>query len=278
MTSSTRVELLVLRKRMATWILLGVWVILAAIFAYIVPYMLNRSGATPQETELIRQLMPDRFAGNVSSGFPFYGGAFAIMLGVLAIGSDFTWGTLKTLFTQGPGRLRIFASKIIAIAIALIPFVLVPFIIGATSSAIVASLEGNAMSWPSITTIGQAILSSWVIMLAWAAFGVALAALTRGTSLAIGVGILYTLALEGLLSALAGSVNLLEPLVKIFVRTNAYSLIEPLGAMNAGSAGDGPGRFTGPFVSTTQALIMLSVYVVVFVGVAGLALRRRDVG
>lgn len=277
MIESVKAELLVIRKRQATWILLGIWTILAAIFAYIVPYMLNREPTNPAEEALLRQLLPDRLVGNISAGFPFYGGAFALMLGVLAIGSDYGWGTLKTLFTQGPGRARIFAAKLVAIGLTLIAFVILPFVVGTISSGIVAQLEGAAMDWPSLGLVARGLLASWLIMLAWGAFGVLLAALSRGTSLAIGVGILYTLALEGLLSALAGSVDLLDPLVKVFVRTNAYSLIRPLGALGAGTASDGPGAFSGPFVSTTQALLMLALYIVVFVAISTLALRRRDV-
>ena len=39
-------ELLVLRKRAATWVLLGVWVVLGIFFAYIVPYALDPEDAT----------------------------------------------------------------------------------------------------------------------------------------------------------------------------------------------------------------------------------------
>ena len=45
--------------------------------------------------------------------------------------------------------------------------------------------------------------AGWLILAAWAALGVLLGVLTRGTSLAIGVGILYALVIEGLLSAFA---------------------------------------------------------------------------
>ncbi len=196
---------------------------------------------------------------------------------MLAVGSDYGWGTLKTLFTQGPGRARVFVAKLAAIALTLTAFVVLPFVVGTIGSLVVANLEGAAVDLPSFGLVVRGLLASWLILLAWGAFGVLLAVLSRGTSLAIGVGILYTLALEGLLSALAGSVSLLEPLVKVFVRTNAYSLIRPLGAMGAGSAGDGPGAFSGPFVSTTQALLVLALYVAVFGGIAGLSLRRRDV-
>ena len=45
------------------------------------------------------------------AGFPFFGGVLALMLGVLTLGSEYGWGTLRTLFTQGPGRLRVFTPS-----------------------------------------------------------------------------------------------------------------------------------------------------------------------
>ena len=95
-------ELLVLRKRVATWILLGLWTLLAVFFAYVIPYALDPEDAVGG----LNELLPQSLAGNLIAGFPFFGGVFALMLGVFAIGSEYGWDTLKTLFTQGPGRLR----------------------------------------------------------------------------------------------------------------------------------------------------------------------------
>ena len=72
--------------------------------------------------------------------------------------------------------------------------------------------------------------------------------MTRGTSLAIGLGILYALVVEGLLSAFAESVSVLEPLTQVFLRANGYSLATALGAPAAGIESSGPGSFGGPFV------------------------------
>ena len=39
-------ELLVLRKRAATWILLGIWTFLGVFFAYVIPYALDPEDRT----------------------------------------------------------------------------------------------------------------------------------------------------------------------------------------------------------------------------------------
>jgi ABC-2 type transport system permease protein len=272
-TRDIAAELLVLRKRAATWILLGIWTLLGVFFAYVIPYALDPEDATGG----IEPLLPHSLAGNLIAGFPFFGGVFALMLGVFAFGSEYGWGTLKTLFTQRPGRLRVFAAKLAALAIALIPFVVVLFAAGAVASFVIAQIEGAPADWPSAWLLVRALAAGWLILAVWAALGVLLGIVTRGTSLAIGIGILYALVIEGLLSAFADSVGVLEPLTNVFLRANGYSIAAALGASVDSIESNGPGSFGGPFVASGQAVAVLAAFVAAFAAVSGALLRRRDV-
>lgn len=274
MIGSITAELLVLRKRTSTWILLGIWPTLALVFAYVVPYVtyLNDSTAEP-----LTDMLPQRLVGNVLVGFPFFGGVFALMLGVLAFGSEYGWGTLRTLFTQRPGRLHVFGAKLLALAVALVPFVLVVFAVGALASSAIALREGADVAWPSAWLVVKGLAAGWLILAVWAAFGVLLAVLSRGTALAVGIGILYALVIEGLLSALASQVSVIDRLVEFFLRANAYSLVTKLGVAAGDVSENGPGSFSGPFVGGGQALLVLASYAIAFVVVSGWLLRRRDV-
>lgn len=266
-------ELLVLRKRAATWILLGIWTLLGIFFAYVVPYALDPADATGG----LRQFLPESLAGNLLEGFPFFGGVFALMLGVFAFGSEYGWDTLKTLFTQRPGRLRVFASKLAALGVVLVPFVVVLFAAGAVASYVIAQIENAPVDWPSAWLLLRAMAASWLILAVWATLGVLLGVLTRGTSLAIGFGILYALVIEGLLSAFADSVDPLEPLTQVFLRANGYSLATALGASADSIGSSGPGAFGGPFVAGGQAVAVLAAFALGFVALTGWLLRRRDV-
>ena len=266
-------ELLILRKRAATWILLGIWTLLGVFFAYVIPYALDPEDATGG----IEQLLPRSLAGNLIAGFPFFGGVFALMLGVFAIGSEYGWDTLKTLFTQGPGRLRVVAAKLVALAVALVPFVVVLFAAGAVASFVIAQIENEPANWPSAWLLARTLAAGWLILAAWAAVGVLLGVLTRGTSLAIGVGILYALVIEGLLSAFADSVSVLEPLTDVFLRANGYSLAAALGASVDSIESNGPGSFSGPFVGAGQAVAVLAAFVAGLAVLSAALLRRRDV-
>ena len=200
---SLAAELLVLRKRASTWILLGVWVVLGLLFAYLLPYLTYKGGAGGLQPTPLELMLPHRLADNLLGGFPFFGGVLALMVGVLAVGSDYGWDTLKTLLIQRPGRMRVFGAKVAALAVALVPFVVASFLAGAVASFLVAGAENAAVHWPSALELVRGVAAGWFILATWATFGVLLAVLSRGTALAIGLGIVYALVVEGLLSALA---------------------------------------------------------------------------
>jgi ABC-2 type transport system permease protein len=211
------------------------------------------------------------------AGFPFFGGVLALQLGVLTVGSEYGWGTLKTLFTQRPGRLRIFAAKLLALAVTLVPFVLVVYALGALSGYVIALREGAEVVWPSTWLLLRGLGAGWLILAVWAAFGIFLAVLSRGTALAIGIGILYGLVIEGLVSALASEVSVLDRLVEFFLRANGYSLAAGLGVSPEDVGDSGPGSFSGPFVSGGQALLVLASYLGALLAASGWLIRRRDI-
>jgi ABC-2 type transport system permease protein len=274
MTGSVRAELLIARKRASTWILLAIWGLLSLMFAYVVPYVSYLNG--PGRGSLA-ELLPESLVGNLMGGFPFFGGVLALMLGVLTFGSEYGWGTLKTLFTQRPGRLQIFGAKLLALAATLVVFVVAVFALGALASSAIALREGVDFAWPSAWLVLRGLAAGWLVLAVWAALGALLAILSRGTALAIGIGILYALVIEGLLSALASQVGLLDRLVELFVRANGYSLVVGLG-VSADEVGDnGPGSFSGPFVDAKQAVLVLATYLAGLLLASGWLLRRRDV-
>jgi ABC-2 type transport system permease protein len=262
MTRLITAELLLIRKRASTWILLAIWTALALTFAYVVPYIQY----TNNSQRGLADLLPENLVGTLLAGFPFFGGVLALMLGVLSVGSEYGWGTLKTLFTQGPGRLRVFGAKLIAVAGVLLLFVLVVFLLGALASVAIAANEGAEVTWPGTWLLVRSIAGGWLVFAVWAALGLFLAVVTRGTALATGIGILY-----------AREVSLLDGLVEFFVRANGYSLVAVLGVSSEDVSDSGPGSFSGPFVTGDQALLVLAVYLAAFVVAAGWVLRRRDV-
>lgn len=272
-------ELLLLRKRAAVWTLLGFWCGMAILFSYLLPYYaytsdINFHGRSVGAV-LLFLLLPQSLIMNIMSSFPFFGGTMVLILGVLSMGSEFTWGTLTPVFTQRAGRLKVFFSKMAALAIALVPFVLAVFLLGLIASSLIAWREGQPIDLPSAWMFLKALGAAWVILAVWATFGVLLSVLSRGTSLAIGLGIIYGLVLENIISAFGRQIELLETISTGLLRTNCYSLIASLGVSIQGEAG--PGGFSGTLLSGSRSFITLFVYIILFVGISAVVVRRRDV-
>ena len=141
----------------------------------------------------------------------------------------------------------------------------------------IAGIEGAPAGLPPVWLLVRAMAAGWLVLAAWAALGVLLGTLTRGTSLAIGVGILYALVVEGLVGALAASVGVLEPVGEVLLRADGYSLATALGASVADVGSNGPGSYSGPLGGTAQAVGLLVASLAAFAGLAALLLRRRDV-
>jgi len=275
--SSVIANLIILRKRVSTWILMGVWVLLGLTFAYLLPYLTLNGADSSTAQATLTTLLPENLIGSVLGGFPVFGGVIALMLGVLAIGSDYGWDTLKTTLSQRSGRLRLLTSKITAVGLGLFVYVMAIFVTGAIASYTIATLEGATASWPSALDLLQAFGAGWFLLVIWAFIGLGLAVLSRGTALAIGLGVLYALLIESLLTALAGQVSWLEGLVEYSLRANAYSIVTALGVPAESLTDNGPGAFFGPFVDTGQAFLVLCVYAGVFFLFSTTTFLRRDI-
>lgn len=277
MKDSVAAELLLLGKRTSTWILLGVWVFIGVLFGYIFPYISYLDANNGFRSGPLADMLPGHLVAWQMTGFPFYGGSIVLVMGALALGSEYGWGTLKTVFTQGPGRLQILAAKLIALALVLVLFVVAGFIAGAISSEAIALQEGAASNWPGVGEFVRGLAAGWFILAVWTAFGLVLGVLTRGVALAIGIGILYALIIEGLLSVFADRISWLEPLAKVLLRASGYSLAAAVGGSAADARDNGPGAFSGPYVSGLQATLVLLLLLTAFILIAGFLLHRRDV-
>ncbi len=93
---------------------------------------------------------------------------------------------------------------------------------------------------------------------------------------AIEGGIIWGLAFEGLPSAFVSSIGALDWLVDFLLRANGYSLVRAITGNGTMSA-NGPGAFSGPYVSGTQAVVTLGIYLAMVLGGSLFMFRRRAV-
>lgn len=217
----------------------------------------------------LASLYPDQFVGiALSASFPL-GAAMAIVLGAIIAGSDYNWGTLKTVVTQGPGRLTFWAGRVIVFTVWMGIIAALVFALSAASSTVVALFEGQAITWPGIDFIAKALGSVWLILAVNGTIGLALGVALRQSAVALGIGLVYFLSIEGIALRFIDSWSngSYEWIGKLFVDQNASALLQHLDA-NLPIA---------PAISAEQAIAVLCVYAVGLTAVAAGFLRLRDV-
>ena len=273
MWGNVSAELIKMVKRPANWLLLAVALVLGLLFTYVIPYAGYRGGTGgPTADRGLAAVGPAQLVGNSVAGLPVFLGAILVILGVLAVGSEYGWDTWKTVLTLGPSRLAVYAGKLAALAVAALAFVLALFVAGASASLIIAAVEDQPMAWPSIGDLAAGLGGGWLIAAMWTAFGVALAVLLRGVALALGLGLVWLLAVQNLLAGLAAPlVDWIAQAQKCLPGPNAGALAAALG-----SSPDTPG-VDATVGGGGQAALVVAAYLVGFLAAGALVLRRRDI-
>lgn len=275
MLASVRAEWLKLVKRPSTWVLGVVWVLMLVFFAYVLPYLTAEQPTPgPQAGGSVADTLPAELVGNAVGGYALFGAALALILGALAAGSEYGWGTVKTALTQGPGRLSVLGGMLSALGIALVGMVVVTFAVSAGASAVVATIESAPYDWPSAADIATGMAGGWLVLAMYGLAGVLLGALTRGTSLAIGLGLVWVFVVEILIRGSAAALSFLDAVQYGLPGVNAGSLVAALGASTV-EQGGAPGVTT--LVSGGQAALVIGVLAVAFAVLSGWLQRTRDV-
>jgi ABC-2 type transport system permease protein len=282
MIGSFKAEILKLRKRPATWILLGVVLALTQLFGYVLPYSswltsdqnFQTQGLDPQA--VLAGTLPGELVATSLGGFPVFAGALALILGALAAGSEYGWGTLQTALTQRPSRLATYGGKLLALAACTLFIVLATFALNATVASVIAIVESRPLDYPSLAELAKGVGSGWLIMGMWCGLGALLGFAFRGVALPIGLGVVWVLGVENLVSAVADSLLTgLRPLRDVLPGVNAGSLVWSL-APGGGAGGEAPPGVIDA-VTGGRATLGLAIYVVAFAAAGALLVRRRDV-
>lgn len=275
MASSFNAELLKLRKRPGTWVLGIIFAVLVIFFGYLSTYFFTvESTGIPQDLRdgLLQFLLPESVLVNVLGTFASFGSALTLILGALAIGSEYGWDTFKVNLTQRPGRLSFIAGKFLAVGLLLLLLTVVVLAIGAVTSYFIANAEDASIEWPSAVEILKGIGAGWLILMTFATLGMCLATLFRGTALAIGIGLVYVLVLENLFLGLTIQNEAIAAIGKRFPAKNAIDL-----ANYFGQAPEFLGGTLGEVVEPTTAALTLGIYTALFVALSVLLFKSRDV-
>jgi ABC-2 type transport system permease protein len=276
-----RAELLVLRKRPAVWVLLAAWLVLDLTFAYLLPISGYLSGkgrlaagfATP--SAYLASALPDQLVPNALGGMAVFGGALAVVFGVLVTGSDYGWATVKTRLLQRQGRLAFALTKLGCVAVGTLVATAATFALGAAVSLGTALATDRPVHWPGVGAIAGGLGTGWLVLTMWALLGAALGYLFRSVAVPIGLGIVWVMGVENLIAnVVASQVSWFAPIGHEFPAAGAGSLI---GAVVRGVDLGNPAPGVGDVLSGPRAGITLACYVLAFAAASVYSLRRRDI-
>jgi len=212
-------------------------------------------------------LFPDQFVNNVmGAGFPI-GAAIAIVLGAILAGSEYSWGTLKTLFTQGPGRLTTWSGRMVVFTAWMGVLTAILFAVGAAYSVLIVTVNNHAVTWPAVEEIFKGFGAVWLVLTVNGALGMAIAVLVRQSATAIGIGVVYLLSIEIIAVRFIDSVSNgdYKWIGNLFLGQNATALLGHVSNTKAVT------------ISTEQSLLVLFAWLIGLLIVAAGLQRVRDV-
>lgn len=274
MLTDIRAEAVKQAHRPSSWLLLGIGVLLSLTFGYVIPYAGYTGTVTggPGADRGLAAMLPAEFAGAALGGMPVFVGALALIFGVLVAGSEYGFETWKSVLAQRPSRVGVYGAKLVIVAAGTLTAVLTLFAATAAASLLVAGIEGQSVSWPGPAEIFAALGAGWLVTTMWGALGVLLGIGLRSVALPIGLGLVWLLAVQNLLTAIAAPlVDWLAEAQKFLPGPNAGALVAAAGASTRTPGVDA-------IVAGGHATIVVSAYLVAFCVFGGWLLHRRDIG
>ena len=292
MLASLGAELLKIRKRPSTWVLALIWLFIIVLLNYTLTYAFLSSAPPPtfpkgtpkQQQEQLREqqeqfqeeqlrfLYPENLVRSLIPSYPSVGAPIALILGSLAVGSEYGWATFKTVLTQRPGRTDLFCGKLLALGLVLALLVVLTLATGAASSFVVAMLAGAPLNGPPVGELLRALGAGFLILAVWGALGALLATLLKSTALSIGIGLVYSLVLETIIFNLPIRNQSFTDAREFFPGQNSSALADSFSEQ--ASTGFAPPT---PQIDGAQAALVLLAYTAAFIVLAALVFRRRDV-
>ncbi|WP_227984719.1 ABC transporter permease subunit [Nocardia spumae] len=272
-----RAEFARLRKWPAFWIVLGTWIVLNLVFAYLFNYLAYTSGSSSrmsngQPREVLLQLMlPAAVPEVFTQGMAMFGGGLMLVLGALVAGSGYGWGSWKTVFTQGPSRAAVVGGTVLALVTVVVALVVTAFAVDTGVAALIGVVEQQSLTLPTLGRTALGLGTGVAILGMWTLAGAAVAAIARGPALAVGLGLVWVLVVENLLRGVASIFAPIRAITDHLPGTAAGSLA---GAMRTVGGAATPGVLD--ILSRPAAVVALAVYIVVFAAATIALLVRRD--
>jgi ABC-type transport system involved in multi-copper enzyme maturation permease subunit len=295
MLNLIRAEWFKLSKRPLIWVLLAVFLALLVLlrlleFAVLALHDGLFSGGEvrlslleeAQVAQFRLQLSFPGIFGAVFSHINGIGGICAIILAAGAMGSEYSWGTLRTELARQPDRGRYLVAKTVTLLLVLLCGMLIGLLVAALLALLLGGLLGNlgTIAGGDLLMLPLAMLRSLYVMLPYIMVTLACCILARSLLAGAAGGFLFLVVDVGLgtVSFLSELGGLLGFLVTLAVQPNINTLI----VLNSQSFGLNPTILSRTMdlailPSPLQATLVIGVYSILFFTYAYYSLLRRDV-
>jgi len=199
-------ELLKLRRRWASYVVLGVLLVLMTLVYVLIGLTSPRGGGLAANL-VIR--VPSAYA--VINQFIFgLGSLLAVSYAAAIGGADWNWGVLRVIVARGEGRSRYIAVKFLGLAIACTVGVLIAYAAGIALTFLGAALAGSSAGDPlageGTATLVRSLVFGTFVLLQRAAIGFAVAVLLRSQVAGVVVGIVLYIG-ESILSTVLVAIS-----------------------------------------------------------------------
>jgi ABC-type transport system involved in multi-copper enzyme maturation permease subunit len=287
MTRLMAVEFFKLRKRMMTWILAMLMVGLVILLYSVLWSVSGHATTFGENAEFTGQDL--RRALFLQTSVPFslqvvasFGTVFAMILAAGAVGSEYSWGTVRLMATAASGRVRLIAAKLLVVCGLVTAGALLAVAVGLIYSSIITVTNGgSSFSFVTPGFIGDQAESfgrTLFVMMPYVTLAFAIAAIGRSTLAGVGagIGIAFVEPIIGGLMRLAG--NPWKEIPNYLINANSSVILLQNKLPDVVRFGPRARDLAQTRVNgTPEAMFILAIYSVAFVALALLVYRRRDI-
>lgn len=220
----------------------------------------------------IRQAMflPNSLMFALVSALAFFGVILVMILAASVPGTEYGWGTLRTVLVRGVGRWQLLASKTLVIALASVGLsALVLAIVGVASVIATLTLEGEIVGAGEWSELAIAFGKLIYVYLPYVALAVLMSVLTSSSGMGIAISVGYYV-IEQIVVGILANFEWFEG-ISTFVLGRAAS-----GWMDSGDFSFGAGGIGAVPDPLPAAMVMLA-YTVILGGLAFVLFQRKDV-
>jgi ABC-type transport system involved in multi-copper enzyme maturation permease subunit len=277
-------ELLKMRRRTATYVMLGVLIGLMVLITAVVA----------SDKEAIQSIagFPGAYQSALDWALGALGTLLALAYAAMIAGADWNWGVLRNVIARGESRTRYIVAKAVAIAIVLTIGVLIISAVSLAFVVLVGLLSkvrlGDPLSGLSLAILRDQLFLGWLVLLERASIGFAVAVVLRsqiagvvvGIVLFIGESIVSSILLVALIAEKLANPG--EPLPVQWFQFLPFAVGNEVraAATSAAASPTNSGDFISLFLTHAElpaALVVLLFYLAAALAISVLAIRREQI-